>query len=191
MLLEEVLLAGFGGQGILSTGMLLAYAALAEGLHVAWIPSYGPEMRGGTANCGVTVSDAPISSPLVAEPTTLIAMNGPSLERFEPAVKPGGLIIYNASLINRQPARADVRTLAVRANQIAEGIGNVQVAANVMLGAFLELTQVASLDKAGEALAKVLPPRRHHLIPANRRALEEGARIAREAGTKERMKDEG
>lgn len=181
-MLEEVLLAGFGGQGILSTGMLLAYAALAEGLHVAWIPSYGPEMRGGTANCGVTVSDVPISSPLVAEPTTLIAMNGPSLDRFEHTVKPGGLIIYNASLISRQPVRADVRTLAVRASEIAEGIGNVQVAVNVMLGAFLALTRVASLDKAREALAKVLPPRRHHLIPANLRALEEGARVAREAG---------
>ncbi|MEW6447002.1 MAG: 2-oxoacid:acceptor oxidoreductase family protein [Bacillota bacterium] len=183
-MLEEVLLAGFGGQGILSTGMLLAYAAMAEGLHVAWIPSYGPEMRGGTANCGVTVSDAPISSPIVAEPTTLIAMNKPSLEKFESAVVPGGLVLYNASLINRGVTRSDLRVLAVKATEEAEKIGDVRVATNVMLGAFLEITRVASLESAVEALKKVLPARRYSLIPLNRQALEAGARIAREMGMK-------
>lgn len=181
-MLEEVLLAGFGGQGILSSGMLLAYAAMMEGLHVAWVPSYGPEMRGGTANCGVTVSDMPISSPLVTEPTTLIAMNGPSLDKFEGDVVPGGLVLYNASLIDREVLRSDLRVLAVKANEEAEKIGSVRVATNVMLGAFLSITGVVSLKSAVEALAKVLPPHRHSLIPANERALEAGARIVREIG---------
>lgn len=178
-MLEEVLLAGFGGQGILSTGMLLAYAGMDKGLHVAWFPSYGPEMRGGTANCGVTVSDSPISSPLVSEPTTLIAMNQPSLDKYESAVKSGGLILYNASLISRGPERADVRVMGIRANEMAEEIGNVRFAANIILGAFIELTGVVRLAGAYEALKKVLPPHRHKLIPANRRAIEEGARFAR------------
>lgn len=179
-MLEEVLLAGFGGQGILSTGMLLAYAAMAEGLHVAWIPSYGPEMRGGTANCGVTVSDKPISSPFVAEPTTLIAMNQPSLDKFETAVVPGGLLLYNSSLIKRTVMRSDLRVLAVKANEEAERIGNVRVATNVILGAFLEITGVVSLENAAEALRMVLPAHRHKLVPANQQALKVGARIARE-----------
>ncbi|RJX18124.1 MAG: 2-oxoacid:ferredoxin oxidoreductase subunit gamma [Ammonifex sp.] len=181
-MLEAVLLAGFGGQGILSTGMLLSYAGMEEGLHVSWIPSYGPEMRGGTANCAVTVSDAPISSPLVTEPTTLIAMNLPSLEKYETSVRPGGLILYNASLIYRLPERQDARVLGVKANEVAESIGNIRVAANVMLGAFIEVSQAISLKSALEALTKVLPPHRHKLIPANQKALQEGARIAREAG---------
>ncbi|HIE12936.1 MAG TPA: 2-oxoacid:ferredoxin oxidoreductase subunit gamma [Desulfotomaculum sp.] len=183
-MLEEVLFAGFGGQGILSSGMLLAYAAMAEGLHVAWVPSYGPEMRGGTANCGVTVSDLPISSPLVAEPTTLIAMNRPSLDRFEGDVVPGGLVLYNASLIDREVLRTDVRVLAVKANEEAERLGSVRVATNVMLGAFLAITGAASLRSAAEALQKVLPPHRHSLIPANERALEAGARIASRISSK-------
>lgn len=177
-MLAEVLLAGFGGQGILSTGMLLAYAAMAEGLNVAWIPSYGPEMRGGTANCGVTIADGPISSPLVVEPDTLIAMNQPSLDKFAPAVKPGGLIVYNASLINRPPQREDVRVLAVQANEIAEKLGNVRVACNVMLGAYLAISGVTSLQRAVEALPKVLPPHRHNLIAVNKEALAAGARLA-------------
>ncbi|MEW6172156.1 MAG: 2-oxoacid:acceptor oxidoreductase family protein [Bacillota bacterium] len=179
-MLEEVLIAGFGGQGILSTGMLIAYAGMDEGLHVSWIPSYGPEMRGGTANCGVTVSDSPISSPLVAEPTTLIAMNQPSLDKYESTVKPGGLILYNASFISRGPERKDVRVLGIKANEMAEKIGNVRFAANIILGAFIELTGSVSLSGASEALKKVLPPHRHKLIPANQQALEEGARFARE-----------
>ncbi|MGQ9512695.1 2-oxoacid:acceptor oxidoreductase family protein [Thermodesulfitimonas sp.] len=177
-MLAEVLLAGFGGQGILSTGMLLAYAAMTEGLNVAWIPSYGPEMRGGTANCGVTIADGPISSPLVVEPDTLIAMNQPSLDKFTPAVKPGGLIIYNASLINRPPRREDVRMLAVRANEFAEKLGNVRVACNVMLGAYLAICRIVSLQSAVAALPKVLPPHRHNLITVNKEALAAGAKLA-------------
>ncbi|MDI6907952.1 MAG: 2-oxoacid:acceptor oxidoreductase family protein [Thermoanaerobacterales bacterium] len=179
-MLEEILIAGFGGQGILSTGQLLAYAGMEEGKHVAWIPSYGPEMRGGTANCGVTVSDTPISSPLVTEPTCLIVMNQPSLEAFAPNVVSGGLIIINSSLVENRVGRRDVRVLAIPANEIAEDLGSSRVAANVLLGACIAVTGVVVLESAVAALAKVLPPRRHNLIPVNRSALERGAALARE-----------
>lgn len=179
-MLEEILIAGFGGQGILSTGQLLAYAGMEEGKHVAWIPSYGPEMRGGTANCGVTVSDTPISSPLVTEPTCLIVMNQPSLEAFAPNVVSGGLIIINSSLVENRVGRRDVRVVAIPANEIAEELGSSRVAANVLLGACIALTGVVALESAVAALAKVLPPRRHNLIPVNRSALERGAALARE-----------
>ena len=132
---EGVLIAGFGGQGVLSTGQLLAYAGMVEGKHVAWIPSYGPEMRGGTANCGVSVSTTPISSPVVSEPTVLIAMNRPSLEKFEPWVVPGGLIMVNSSLIKIKVKRTDVRIIYVPANDLAEELGNSKVANNIILGA--------------------------------------------------------
>ncbi|MFZ5901311.1 2-oxoacid:acceptor oxidoreductase family protein [Desulforudis sp. 1088] len=179
-MLEEILIAGFGGQGILSTGQLLAYAAMEENKHVAWIPSYGPEMRGGTANCGVTISDRPISSPLVTEPTCLIAMNGPSLDKFEDCVVPGGLILLNSSLVKTRVKRADARVLAIPANDIAEEIGNSKVAGNVMLGAYLGISGAVAVDSVVKALAKVLPPRRHKLIPVNRQALERGASLGEE-----------
>ncbi|ACX52485.1 Pyruvate/ketoisovalerate oxidoreductase [Ammonifex degensii KC4] len=178
-MLEEVLLAGFGGQGILSAGMLLAQAGMAHGLYVAWIPSYGPEMRGGTANCGVTLSDRPISCPLVTEPTTLLAMNQPSLDKFAPKVKPGGLIIYNSSLARwNKELGLGRRMLGLDATAQAEAIGNVRVAVNVLVGAFIALTQIIPLEKAKEALRVVLPPHRHHLIAANEKALEVGANLA-------------
>jgi len=176
-MLWEILLAGFGGQGILLAGQLIAYAGLRQGKHVAWIPSYGPEMRGGTANCSVTVADEPISCPLVTEPLVLIAMNQPSLEKFETAVVPGGLVLYNRSLINRTVRRRDVRALDVPANALAEELGNVRVASMVLVGAFIGATGAVSLEAAREALADVLPPRRHNLLPVNREALGRGAAI--------------
>ncbi|MEW6541170.1 MAG: 2-oxoacid:acceptor oxidoreductase family protein [Bacillota bacterium] len=176
-MLEEVLIAGFGGQGILSTGQLLACAGMREGLHVAWIPSYGPEMRGGTANCGVTLSDAEISSPLVTEPNVLIAMNGPSLEKYGSAVGPGGVILYNSSLVKDYRPRPGVLALGVDANRVAERIGSVRVAANVVLGAYIGLSGVISVAAAVAALKEVLPVHRHKLIPANQRALEQGAAL--------------
>ncbi|HAG07446.1 MAG: Pyruvate/ketoisovalerate oxidoreductase [Clostridia bacterium 62_21] len=176
-MLWEILLAGFGGQGILLAGQLIAYAGLRQGKHVAWIPSYGPEMRGGTANCSVTVADEPISCPLVTEPLVLIAMNQPSLEKFETAVVPGGLVLYNRSLINRTVQRRDVRALDVPANALAEELGNVRVASMVLVGAFIGATGAVSLEAAREALADVLPPRRHNLLPVNREALGRGAAI--------------
>lgn len=181
-MLVEILLAGFGGQGIMSTGQLLAYAGMHEGLHVAWIPSYGPEMRGGTANCGVTLSDTEISSPLVTEPQVLIAMNQPSFEKYAGAVVPGGVILYNSSLVKETGEYPEVLVVGVDANRVAEEIGNVRVAANVILGAYIGLSGVISVASAVEALKDVLPPHRRKLIPANREALERGAALGAGGG---------
>lgn len=174
---EQVLIAGFGGQGIMSAGKLLAHAGMAEGKHVAWIPSYGPEMRGGTANCGVSISDAPVSSPLVTEPTALIAMNQPSLDKYEGSVRSRGIIIMNSSLVHTTGKRADVVRLAVPANDEAEALGSVRVAANLLLGAYVGFSGMVGLESLHAALEKVLPARRRALIPANRAALERGAAI--------------
>lgn len=174
---EGILIAGFGGQGVLSTGQLLAYAGMVEDKYVAWIPSYGPEMRGGTANCGVTISDAPISSPVVSEPTVLIAMNRPSLEKFEPQVVPGGIILVNSSLIDIKVQREDVKSVYISANDLAEEIGNAKIANNIILGALIGMTGVVSIDSVVESLREVLPPRRHNLIDINRTGLEKGTQL--------------
>ncbi|MDO7786420.1 2-oxoacid:acceptor oxidoreductase family protein [Desulforamulus aquiferis] len=179
-MLQEILIAGFGGQGVLSTGQLMAYAGMIEGKQVAWIPSYGPEMRGGTANCGITISDEPISSPLVTEPTTLIVMNRPSLDKFEKAVVPGGLILINSSLVEQKVKREDVKAIEIPANKIAEELGNVRVANNVILGALIELTGIVTVEAVVESLKKVLPARRHNMIPVNQLALESGIKLAKE-----------
>lgn len=179
-MLQEILIAGFGGQGVLSTGQLMAYAGMIEGKQVAWIPSYGPEMRGGTANCGITISDEPISSPLVTEPTTLIVMNRPSLDKFEKTVVPGGLILINSSLVEQKVKRQDVKVVEIPANRIAEELGNVRVANNVILGALIELTGIVTVEAVVESLKKVLPARRHNMIPVNQMALESGIKLAKE-----------
>lgn len=181
---EGILIAGFGGQGVLSTGQLIAYAGMLEDKHVAWIPSYGPEMRGGTANCGVTISDQPISSPVVSEPTILIAMNRPSLEKFESSVMPGGIIMVNSSLIDLKVQRDDVKAIYIPANDLAEEMGNGKVANNIMLGALIGLTGVVSMESIVESLKKVLPPRRYNLIDINRQALKKGMELAEKAGAR-------
>ncbi|MHB1652220.1 MAG: 2-oxoacid:acceptor oxidoreductase family protein [Desulfitobacteriaceae bacterium] len=178
-MLQEIILAGFGGQGVMSMGQLLAYAGMEEDKQVSWIPSYGPEMRGGTANCSVTISDAPVSSPLIAEPDTLIVLNRPSLEKFEPDVKPGGLLLINSSLIEVEPHRRDLKVLRIPADDLAnEKFGNSRVANMILLGAFVALTDAVSLDSVVGALKKVLPEYRHKLIPLNRQALELGLKLA-------------
>ena len=179
---EGILIAGFGGQGVLSTGQLLAYSGMVEGKHVAWIPSYGPEMRGGTANCGVTISDLPISSPVVSEPTVLIAMNRPSLEKFENSVVKGGLIFVNSSLINIRSTREDVGVYYIPANDLAEEIGSSKAANNIILGALLELTGVVSPGAIEKSLMDVLPPHHHKMIPINLKALEAGAALVKTSG---------
>jgi len=176
---EAILIAGFGGQGVLSTGQLLAYAGMVEGRHVAWIPSYGPEMRGGTANCGITISSRPISSPVVSEPTVLIAMNRPSLEKFEGSVVKGGIIFVNSSLIEIKSTRQDLRVFYIPANNLAEDLGNGKVANNIILGALIELTGVVSPGAVEESLKEVLPPHHHKTIPLNLKALEAGAKLVR------------
>jgi 2-oxoglutarate ferredoxin oxidoreductase subunit gamma len=172
---EEIIFSGFGGQGALFAGQLLAYAASDIGLHVTWIPSYGPEMRGGTAHCTVVVSDEPIGSPLVRRPASAITLNLPSFEKYEPLIKPGGLLVYNSSLIDRQPSRTDIRYVAVPANDIAEQLGNVRQANVVLLGAYLATANILPLEAVARALDNHLPGRQHRFLESNKEALRRGA----------------
>ena len=181
-MLEELIIAGFGGQGVMSMGQLITYAGMIENKNVAWIPSYGPEMRGGTANCAVTVSDREISSPVVTEPSTIIIMNQPSLHKFLPILKPGGLLLINSSLVTADISRNDLRVLEIPSNELAnEKLDNTRVANIIILGAYIEITKVVTIDSIIESLKKVLPERRHNLIPLNRQALELGAEFAKQA----------
>ena len=171
---HEIICAGFGGQGVMLIGQLIAYAGMFEGKNVSWVPSYGPEMRGGTANCSVVVSDEPVGSPVISEPNGVIVMNQPSLEKFLPAVKSGGVLVYNSSLITMKETRDDLQIIAAPANDLATELGNSKVANLVALGAFLQKTNVVTADGIGKALEKVLPPHRHKLIPLNLEALKKG-----------------
>jgi Pyruvate/2-oxoacid:ferredoxin oxidoreductase gamma subunit len=141
---HEIVIAGFGGQGVMFLGEVLAHAALHDGLHVTWLPSYGPEQRGGTANCTVVISDQPIASPVVADPTVLIAMNRPSLDRFEPAVRPGGLILTDGTMVDRAPTRTDVTAVTVPATAVANDLGATRAANVVILGALLAVLPILS-----------------------------------------------
>lgn len=143
---NEVMFAGFGGQGILLIGKLLAHAAMTQGDQVAWIPSYGPEMRGGTAYCTVVISKQPIGSPIISNPKHLVAMNQPSLEKFAPKVKPGGIILINSSLITIDSGRIDVSELKIPAMDIAMALGNAKVANIVALGAFAQSSRIVPID---------------------------------------------
>ncbi len=174
-MIEEIIFAGFGGQGVMVMGQLISYAGMLEGKHVSWIPSYGPEMRGGTANCSVVVSDEEIGSPVVNDPDTVVALNLPSLERFVRKLKPKGLLIYNSSLIEKKNYRDDVESIAIPANDIAEELGSGKVANIVMLGAYLRKKGVIKIESVIESFRKVLPPRRHNLIPLNTQAIFRGA----------------
>ncbi|MDD4146795.1 MAG: 2-oxoacid:acceptor oxidoreductase family protein [Clostridia bacterium] len=174
-MLKQLLIAGFGGQGIMSMGQLLVYSGMLEGKEVAWIPAYGPEMRGGTANCSVSISDTPISSPVVSEPDILIAMNRPSLEKLEAQVKSGGTVLVNSSLVDCQVKRKDVKTYYVPVNEKAGELGEPRVANMVMLGALLQLEPLVGTVAVMESLKKVLSPSKQFLLPLNTQALEAGA----------------
>ena len=178
---EEIIVSGFGGQGALFAGQLLAYAASDGGKHVTWIPSYGPEMRGGTAHCTVVVSDEEIGSPLVRRPASVIALNRPSFEKYEPLVKPGGWMIYNASLIDSRPERADIHYVAVPANDIAEDLGAARQANVALLGALLAATGILPLEAVYRALDDHLPPRQRKFLDSNKEALRRGATHAQAA----------
>jgi len=171
---EELIVAGFGGQGVLSMGMTLAYAGMVEDKQVAWIPSYGPEMRGGTANCTVIVSDTNVSSPIISSYDTAIVLNQPSLEKFEPKVKPGGILIYESNNIMTPPAREDIGIIALPAAIEAGKIGNAKTMNMIILGAFLSKKPLVSTKSIIEGLSKVLPERNHHLLPINEKALKHG-----------------
>jgi 2-oxoglutarate ferredoxin oxidoreductase subunit gamma len=175
---HELILAGFGGQGILAMGQLLAYAGMLEDRHVSWLPSYGAEMRGGTANCTVVVSDEPVASPVSSRPSIVVAMNRPSLDRFEPLVRPGGLLVINSSLCGRQAKRKDLTSLEIAATDIADELGEGRVANMVMLGALIAVTHIVEPQSVVTSLTKVLPPRRHALIPLNEQALKRGREAA-------------
>jgi 2-oxoglutarate ferredoxin oxidoreductase subunit gamma len=178
---HEIIFAGFGGQGILSMGQIIAYAAMIEEKEVSWMPSYGPEMRGGTANCIVIVSDSRISSPIISTFDSAIVLNQPSLEKFEKAVKPGGLLMYEESAIINPPTRTDIEIMSVPANEEALKL-NLKKAANMILvGAFLEKRPLVKIENILNALKKVLPERHHHLIPVNQDALQKGKELANEA----------
>jgi 2-oxoglutarate ferredoxin oxidoreductase subunit gamma len=171
---EGIFIAGFGGQGVILTGRLLCLAAMREGRHVSHIPSYGAEMRGGTANCSVVVSDEEIASPLVPRPTICMALNTPSFNKFQPIVKPGGLLIYNSSLIDVAPLRTDIQCLPVKANEIAEESGSYRAANMVALGCLLKARPVASLDAVLAALDEAVSARNRELNQVNRKALRRG-----------------
>jgi len=175
---EEIVIAGFGGQGALSMGQLVAYAAMTEGKEVSWMPSYGPEMRGGTANCIVIVSGDRISSPIVTRFDAAIVLNQPSLEKFEQAVRPGGLILYERSTVTAPPTRSDVDLLGVDGVDEAQRLSSKQVANVLLLGAYLARRPIVSASSVVKALASVLPPHRQHLVPLNERALARGAELA-------------
>ena len=170
----DILLAGFGGQGILFAGKLLAYCALYDGKEVSWLPSYGPEMRGGKCNCSVCISDEPIGSPKVLEPDILLALNGPSFEAFVPTVKPGGKIFADSSLIDARTDRTDVDVFMVPATQLADD-NDLQKGANIiLLGKMLGETDLFTLDGVRGVLEKITPERRKHTIENNMRAFQIG-----------------
>lgn len=179
---EEIIIAGFGGQGVLSLGQILCYGGVMEDKEVSWMPSYGPEMRGGTANCIAIISDTKISSPILTKFDTVIALNQPSLDKFEHAVKPGGLLIYEASTILNPPARTDIDIVPIEASNEAAKLSNTKVMNMIILGALLKKKPVITFESALEGLKKVLPERYHHLIPLNKQAIEKGMELVEKLG---------
>jgi len=175
---HEALFAGFGGQGVLSMGMTLGYAGVVEGKEISWMPSYGPEMRGGTANCIVIVSDRRISSPIVSTFDTVVALNQPSLDKFERAVRPGGLLIYDSTNIITPPTRTDISVVGIPASEEAAKMKNSRVMNMIVLGAVLGRTHVVEMESVMSALKKVLPERYHHLLPLNEQAIRRGMELA-------------
>ena len=174
----SIVISGFGGQGVLFAGQLLAYAGMDNDKHVTWIPSYGPEMRGGTANCTVIVSDEPVGAPLVAEPDVAVALNLPSFEKYDGLVKPGGLLVINSSLIDVTTQRHDIDFVAIPANQIAEELGSVKMMNMAAIGALLGKRPFLTLAQVKQALDAHLPPRKAHLLDANKQVMQKGYDMA-------------
>lgn len=171
---EEIVIAGFGGQGVLSMGKILAYAGLMDNLEVTWMPSYGPEQRGGTANVTVILSDKPISSPVLDSYDTAVVLNQQSLDKFESKVKPGGTLIYDPSGIHHLPQRTDIKIVSIDAMTAAIELKNSKTYNMVLLGALLKCRPVVEIDAVIRGLRKTLPERHHHLIPLNEEALRKG-----------------
>jgi 2-oxoglutarate ferredoxin oxidoreductase subunit gamma len=171
MAVHKLIIAGFGGQGVLIMGQLIAYAAMYEGKEVTWLPSYGPEMRGGTANCSVIVSDKKISSPIILEADVVAAMNLPSLVKFERILKPGGQLFVNTSLIKNLPTRRDLEVWNINANEIAAGLGNDKVSNMVVLGAIVNKTGMVKAESVEKAMEKLFTGKKAKLLPLNIEAL--------------------
>ncbi len=171
---HETIMAGFGGQGLLFSGKVLAHAALIEGKELSWLPSYGPEMRGGTCNCSVIVSDDPVGSPIIAHPNILMVMNEPSLDKFEGAVAPGGTVFVDSSLIPRQVTRTDVEVVYVPATQMATEMGSASLANMILLGAIVEKTRCVNPATLTQALQETISARKASLLDANMKAVARG-----------------
>jgi len=174
---KEIIISGFGGQGIVSSGIILAHGGLIENKHVTFFPSYGAEMRGGTANCSVVISDESVASPIVASPDVIIIMNEPSLARFEPALKTQGLLFFNKTLIKSKPKRTDITIIPVEANALAEELGQGRVANMIMLGAMAKKTGLLSLKTLQKAQRKRYTKASDDQITLNDKALEKGYNI--------------
>ncbi len=177
----EIIISGFGGQGVLFAGQLLAFCAMDNEMQVTWFPSYGPEMRGGTAHCTVIVSDEEIGSPIIRNPKAAIVMNLPSLDRYEPLVAPGGSLIINSSLVDRPAQRDDISIVEIAASELAEEIADSRLANLIMVGALLSQLPLFTLLQISEALELHIPERRRDLLGANLKALELGYQIGEES----------
>ena len=172
---QGIRISGFGGQGVISAGYLLAQAGMMEGKEVSFFPAYGAEMRGGTANCSVVVASDQVSTPIVTTPDTAIVLNEPSLAKFEPMVKPGGLLIVNSSLVNSKPTRTDIKIMYVPCNEIASELGNPKIMNMVAMGAFAAATGAITVDAIAKALPKVYKKLKPEVIELNVKALKRGA----------------
>lgn len=175
---QGIRISGFGGQGVISAGVLLAYTGILEDKNVSFFPSYGAKMRGGTANCSVVIASDEVDTPIVSSPDTVIVFNEPSLAKFEPMVKPGGILIVNSSLIKTEPTRKDIRVIKVPCNEIADKLGNAKIMNMVALGAFARATGAVSIDAISKALPKVYKKLKPEVIELNVKALNEGASLA-------------
>jgi 2-oxoglutarate ferredoxin oxidoreductase subunit gamma len=177
---EEIIIAGFGGQGVLSMGKILAYSGIMQDQEVSWMPSYGPEMRGGTANVIVILSDDRISSPIVNQFDTAIILNQQSMDKFESMVKPGGLLLYDGNGISRHPQRKDIKIFRVDAADEAAKLGLSKIFNMIVLGGYLKLKPIVQMENVIKGIKKSLPDRYHHLVPANEKALNRGMEIVTE-----------
>ena len=175
----SIIISGFGGQGTLFAGQVLAYAFMDNGLEVTWIPSYGPEMRGGTAHCTVIASEEPIGSPLVRNPDVVLALNLPSVDKYESLVPEGGVLVANSSLVNREIERKNINSLLIPANELAEEIGLSRLANMIMVGAMVALRPFLSLDAVKKALEEHIPERHQKTLPMNYQAMDRGFEYAK------------
>ena len=176
----EIIISGFGGQGVLSMGKILAYSGLMEDKEVTWMPAYGPEQRGGTPNVTVIVSDDKISSPILSKYDAAIILNQPSLDKFEEKIKPGGILIYDSYGIINPPTRKDIRVYTINAMDAANEMGNPKAFNMIVLGGLLKILPIVTIDSVLKGLKKTLPERHHHLIPMNEEAIKKGMELIKE-----------